>query len=309
MHDPQTQAFVIPFPWYSTHKLGKGNWRYWHPFITIWHIDPERGGSDDSCGWFHPPFNQQQKEIVKSLASDEARDPWFMSLSAKVNTNPVECEAYVRGAFLLVARCMENRRCLRRKVTLEQATLWASLMVHNSIDNFRSSLAWLSGWHGNTYHDDRPNTTEEDVFFRERSAESFFGAIMRCILRAQRHWWEHPKYHIIHWKKFRDYTRDNPGWTAEQDWHEKHPYKYWGLPVPVAGWKLQIHPLQSFKRWAFSRCCKCGKGFGWGYAPVSGSWSCAGPRWFRSEEGVYHFDCERPTFDCATSSKAVVCKD
>lgn len=62
-------------------------------------------------------------------------------------------------------------------------------------------------------------------------------------------------------------------------------------------WRIQIHPLQHFKRWAWGRCCRCGKGFSWGYAPVSGSWDSKGPQWFRSEENVYHSDCSRPTME------------
>lgn len=43
MHDPMTQAFVIPWR-YRTSLLGKTPWRYWVPLITVWHVDPERGG-------------------------------------------------------------------------------------------------------------------------------------------------------------------------------------------------------------------------------------------------------------------------
>ena len=293
MHDPMTVICTIPFPWYHTSKLGKSTYRYWHPFITVWHVDPERGGSDDSCGWFTPPLTKTQREIVQTLASDEARDPWFMSLSAKSNQNPVECESYLRGAFLLVSRCFENRKCLRRPVTLEEATMWASIMTHNSVDNFRSSLAFLSGWHGNWYRDGEPNTVEEDKWFREQNARGFFGAIAGYILRERRPWYRKPRWHVIHWKRIRDYTKEVPGWDASMDWREKHPYKYWGLPVPVVGWQLQIHPLQAFKRWAFSRCSKCGKRFKWGASVGSNSWNGTGPLWFRSED-VYHMDCLSP---------------
>lgn len=256
MHDPMTQAFVIPYGWRTETFKNGTKWRYWKPLITIWHVDPERGGSDDSCGWFKPPFTKEQRDIVKALAGDEARDPWFMSLDAKQNSNPVECESYVRGAFLLVGRCLEHR-CRVKPPTLDEATHWAALMVHNSVDNFRSKLAFKSGYHSNWYRDTEPNTVEEDKWFREREAESFFGAIMGYILRERRPWYRHPKWHF---------------------WH----------------WSLQIHHLQAFKRWAFSRCCKCGKRFPWGYAPVSNSWNGTGPLWFRSEEGVYHHDCNHP---------------
>ena len=113
-------------------------------------------------------MNETQRDIVKTLAGDEARDPWFMSLSAKQNSNPVECESYIRGAFLLVSRCFENRGCLKQPVTLEEATKWAAILTHNPIDNFRSALCFLSGYHSNHYRGpDDPNTPEEDKFWRE----------------------------------------------------------------------------------------------------------------------------------------------
>jgi len=233
MHDPSTQAFVIPWRW-KWHSFGKEKrWRYWVPFITIWHIDPERHipgqRSDDSCGWFHPPLNQIQREIIETLAQDEARTPWFAALDAKENADAVQCEALVRGAFLIVSMCLENRlgwrrwRLRKRPVTLDEATKWASEMVHNSIDNFRHRLAFKSGYHSNWYHPPQPNTVEEDKWFRQQDAESFFCAIMSKILRERRPWYRHPKWHILHWR-------------------------------------LRIHFIDNFKRWAFSKCCKCGKG-------------------------------------------------
>ena len=57
-------------------------------------------------------------------------------------------------------------------------------------------------------------------------------------------------------------------------------------------WHIQVHPVQQFKRWAFSRCSKCGGRFRWGYSPVSGSWHGTGPLWFRSERNTYHSECD-----------------
>ena len=272
MHDPLTQAFVIPWR-YRWSTLGKTKWRYWEPLITIWHKDPERHGSDDSCGWFTPPFTETQRDICKTLAGDEARDPWFASLSSKTNANPVECESYVRGAFLIVSRCLENRCHFRRPVTLEEATKWAAIMVHNSVDNFRHSLCFLSGYHSNWYKGDEgiPNTPEQDKWWREEQARGFFGAIMGYILRERRPWFRRPKWHF---------------------WH----------------WQLQIHPLQNFKRWAFSRCCKCGGRFKWGASVGSGSWHSDGPSW-RGEKDVYHMDCNRPMSDGSTSAEKSVVAD
>jgi hypothetical protein len=49
MHDPMTVAFDIGIPRF---------WRRKKPYrgsidlITIWHVDPEKDGSDDSCDWW-----------------------------------------------------------------------------------------------------------------------------------------------------------------------------------------------------------------------------------------------------------------
>lgn len=37
-------------------------------------------------------------------------------------------------------------------------------------------------------------------------------------------------------------------------------------------WRLQIHPWEKFKRWAFARCSKCGGRFKWGES-ACGNWS------------------------------------
>jgi len=59
-------------------------------------------------------------------------------------------------------------------------------------------------------------------------------------------------------------------------------------------WQIQIHPVQDFKRWAWSRCCRCGGRFTWGYCPISTSWSGRGPRWFKGETDVHHHECPTP---------------
>jgi len=54
MHDPLTQVFQIKYPWEKYGKKGSTEWEksYRDTFITIWHKDPEKDHSDDSCGWF-----------------------------------------------------------------------------------------------------------------------------------------------------------------------------------------------------------------------------------------------------------------
>jgi hypothetical protein len=89
---------------------------------------------------------------------------------------------------------------------------------------------------------------------REEKIRSVASMIYGWILRKTRPWYRHPRWHIHHWR-------------------------------------IQIHPIGQFKRWAFSRCCKCGSRFRWGESPTTDNWNSLGPRWFRSEPDVYHGSC------------------
>lgn len=103
-----------------------------------------------------------------------------------------------------------------------------------------------------------PNDNLRAVIFdasrSEEQAKRLGALVLRCYFRVHRKWYQHPKWHIHHWS-------------------------------------FQIHFLQAFKRWAFSKCEGCGKRFGWGYSPTSTTWHGTGPRWFRREQNVYHSDC------------------
>lgn len=179
MHDPMTVAFEIRYPW-KKYKAPRNDFerKYRESFITIWHVDPERDGTDDSCDWFNYKCN---------LTPELAR---------------------IREAMWDVETILDN------------APHYPDSVEHKRWSVLRGNLNMLLR---------QPSRT---------------------------HWWQlHPRWHV---------------------WH----------------WKIQVHPVQHFKRWAFSRCSGCGGRFLWGYAPVSGQWGGKGPRWFRREDyAVYHEQC------------------
>lgn len=171
MYDPMTVAFEIENPFLPKYQVIPGYWK--RPvLITVWHVDPETDGTDDSCGYISPKLDESDLRIIDEM---------------------------LNGEF-----------------------------------NYRDAVAG-------------------DSYFEKRS---YLHNILREYKRGVRPWWRHPKWHV---------------------WH----------------WRLQIHPLQNFKRWAFSRCCVCGGRFGWGESPVSNQWHGGGPRWFRSEENVLHISCDK----------------
>jgi len=175
MYDPMTVAFEIKMPW-PRKTTGMNGYKYYPPLVTIWHVDPERRGDDDSCDWWgsHRKLNAKEKAIVEQM--------WVM-----------------------------------------ESTL-----------------------------DNRP-------FYPDHRAHKDFQELKRLV----REWQRRPRF------------RWRPRWHF---WH----------------WKIQIPVVQDLKRWLWSRCKKCGKGFPWGYAPCSDSWNAPGPRWFRGERDVYHHNCADP---------------
>jgi hypothetical protein len=259
MHDPMTVAFDIKWPFGgSVTELKDGSkMRHRPTLITIWHVDPETDGSDDSCGWSRPNLTEKDRKIIDELTEWDLKFPYFSSPSLSLMSVVVDpaysyrqmsggdCLACVVAAWQMIAW----RRDKRNNLTTRE--LWTCMsLAANPHDNLRSSLV---------------AEDEESDWHRKERVQRFFWCVMRSYLRERRRWWQHPRWHF---------------------WH----------------WKLQIHPVQAFKRWAFSRCCKCGSGFSWGYCPVSTSWDGDGPMWFRSERNVMHGDCSRPDLHLASDA-------
>ena len=238
MFDPQTVAFSIRAPWFRRWPDGT---RYHPEMITIWHVDPCKDGSDDSCGFSYPKLTKKQRARLRDFAFDEGSNPYFLRAETRHwEGSPTDGETLYRALVLLAARA------LRIRMSLEEATVFAIERVHNGgFEGAASAFCWVPGYHCNG--SDSPDKR------REQLAGAMAG-IARELLRRRRPWWRRPRWHVHHWR-------------------------------------LQVIPLQSFKRWAFSRCAGCGKGFGWGYCPTSTSWDGTGPQWFRSERHVYHSEC------------------
>lgn len=250
MHDPMTVAHEIRYPWKKYGKAGRGEWEqnYRESFITVWHRDPERDGSDDSCDWFggRKDRTETQKKLVEEMAASELRRPYYTGAwlspvcrdpeyRGLVSVSPGDGLALVLTAYQTFARRLEGRGLRSREI---QDALRVACNDH---DNFQSSFVL----HSREYGGDQL-----------RQLQGLFSSLLGCWLRAHRPWYKHPRWHV---------------------WH----------------WSFQVHPVQAFKRWAFSRCQGCGKGFTWGYSPVSTSWSGTGPRWFRGECYVFHSGCDR----------------
>lgn len=273
MHDPYTLAHSIKTPWFAykpwpkkwrrkiggPHNSARWIWRempdelkpgrdsswpegYRHDLVSVWHVDPERDGSDDSCGYSFVRLTNAQRERLWNAAWSEGQNPHYLRCKAKTwEGSLIDAELLYRGAVLLTARV------LRLPMTFEEAARRAAEHTHIK-DCFEAGheFCFLPGYHTN-FEKDSPEHRQEAFY-------NILCGIACSILTDRRPWWRHPKWHF---------------------WH----------------WRFQVHPVQAFKRWAFSRCCKCGKGFRWGESVCTNSWHGKGPRWFRGEPNVYHEKC------------------
>jgi hypothetical protein len=70
MHDPMTVAFSIRRPWAAKRRLLGGD-KYYPELFTIWHVDPETDGSDDSCDWFYWKLTPAERLAGLDLMTNE----------------------------------------------------------------------------------------------------------------------------------------------------------------------------------------------------------------------------------------------
>jgi hypothetical protein len=184
MHDPMTVAFDIKAPWYRTINRGKrGEWRHHPTLVTIWHVDPERDGTDDSCGWFAPKVDRlNDLKLVREMVEWEQGHPYYFAQLQRVRNpeypslwsiGPGDALGLVLAAWMQFAWRLERRARLSTK--LINAAIDAAVREH---DNFQHGLTA-----GNR------EDQERTMLF-----------LLRAYRRARRPWWRHPRWHVHHWR-------------------------------------------------------------------------------------------------------------
>lgn len=190
MHDPYSLAHEIKYPWKD--KSG-----YRAPILSIWHVDPEKDGSDDSCDWFGGRKGIPAAKL-KAVENDflfNGRDDgaltWF--------NNDIYSPDLI-GVGLSMFRIVANNHFghwSRRANRFLQDNLFDILFfIDNDCDSINTGIRRAGAETGGR---------------REEILRSLARVIYSWVLRKQRPWWKHPKWHF---------------------WH----------------WRLQFHPWQNFKR-------------------------------------------------------------
>lgn len=221
MHDPMTVAHEI-----FLGKQKKKNGHYRTPFITIWHVDPEKDGTDDSCGWFMRA-RHGDKEMLKKIRSaiESDFDRTFVSDSSGT--------LYLTGYFTPIsgAPVMSVHGIA---LSMFSAAAWQYFKYDRA-----KQRKWMNKHLFEILHfAENPTDSLKDEIIgtfrrgtntpwsREGSLDHYASIIYAWILRSERPWWKHPKWHIHHWK----------------------------ITFPI---------FRSFYRRYFQKCSMCGKiGFG-----------------------------------------------
>lgn len=166
MHDPDTQIL----------QLG--------PF-SLWHHDPCCDGTDDSCGWFKRA-RHGDKATLEEIRRDFAFN-WSCTLGwFNGNGDPVMSVSGTALNFFYTA-CWIHFRRDRAKVDhfLRKNLLEILLFAENTVDGLASSITGRYG---------------EDRQSPEYRANEMAAVVYGWILRAEQHWWNHPRWHVHHWR-------------------------------------------------------------------------------------------------------------
>lgn len=176
MYDPKTVAHEI----YLGRKRRKnGNYRL--PIITIWHVDPEKDGTDDSCGWFAPKFTEADREFIKKVAKEQYGQIYARK-EALANEKSYASVCYNQdtyGAIYWLWRVFGKGKAVWQygKPMSNKELQYVFQLATNPVDNFQS----------------RKNNTLEEF-------ETFVGLLYRAYKTYHRPWYKHPRWHISHWK-------------------------------------------------------------------------------------------------------------
>lgn len=217
MHDSMTVAHEIYLG-----KQKKKNGHYRSPFITIWHVDPEKDCTDDSCGWFmrarhgDPEMLKKIRSAIefdfdRTYVSDSSQTMYLTGYFTPISGAPVMSIHGITLCMFAAAAWQFFKHNRKKQRKWMNDNLFEILhFAENPTDSLKDEI--LGTFRRGT----------DSKWNREESLSHYASIIYGWLLRSTRPWWKHPRWHIHHWK-------------------------------------IQFHPWQKFKRRYWDKCCICGK--------------------------------------------------
>jgi hypothetical protein len=223
MHSPSAVAFEIKNPFSRS--------KYPDSLITIWHNDPESDGTDDSCGWFIR--SRHVKKGIIDKVSKEFEFNWDKTYTGEngfvyncgwfspEGDNVLSVQGITLNMYLRAAQIVFNPDGKK-----DAGKTWDK--VYKFLNKNHVQIAYFAENITDSLRDvivrkfERGCNEEYTKQRREHMIKNLASIVVCDILRRERPWYKHPRWHINHWS-------------------------------------IQIHPLQQLKRRYWDKCCVCGK--------------------------------------------------
>lgn len=181
MHDPLTQAFTInPL----REKRRDGSYR--GPLITIWHKDPEKDGTDDSCGWTFPKITKEEREYLDKVV-DSQYDQLFSKKVALEENKSYASICYNQDCFGTIYWLWRHFNKRNSKIKWQYGK-------HLSNKDLQHVMSLATDPNDNFQH------YFEDGPMDKESFSTVVRLVYRSWKRTKRKWYQHPKWHVHHWK-------------------------------------------------------------------------------------------------------------
>jgi hypothetical protein len=142
-------------------------------YIDLWHKDPCLDGSDNSCGWSYVKTPAELREKVRALGESEQV---FITGKHGYAMQPSEL---VMEVWQTIAARMFNRPRWRGRGLTHRELVYVLNLANNPGDNLRYSCGNAGSPEG---------------------MGSLFVIVLRCYLTFHRKWWQHPRWHVRHWR-------------------------------------------------------------------------------------------------------------
>lgn len=168
-----TVAHEIRWPWKNKHG-------HRDSILTIWHVDPEKDGTDDSCGWFKRA-RHGDKQILEQIRKDFAFEfqYWFNEGGyPQFSVIAIALEMYGKALWVVFKGSRRKTKRFMKKHLYEIIRF-----AENPTDSLHPSI-----------------TSKYGIEKKEERVREFASIIYGDILRRLRPWYRHPRWHIHHWR-------------------------------------------------------------------------------------------------------------
>jgi hypothetical protein len=152
--------------------------------ITIWHVDPEKDGTDDSCGWFMRDRHLNQEKLQQMIRDwkFEVEHEYYFDKDGNhlFSAIATTMKLYNLATWIFFDHNRKKRDAFMRKYTHD-----IIYFAENHTDSLRDTIYNIYGAKG-----------EE----RKNDILRLASIVYADVSRKARPWYKSPKWHFWHWE-------------------------------------------------------------------------------------------------------------